>query len=61
MLDWVKAIAERSRYSYGSRRMKKALDALGFPASRHKARKLMREANIKVRQRKVQGDDQQQS
>ena len=27
MLDWVKAIAESSGYSYGSRRMKKALNA----------------------------------
>ena len=52
MIDWVKDIAESSRYSYGSRRMKKALNALGFPVSRNKARKLMREANVKARQRK---------
>lgn len=52
MLDWVKDIVESSRYSYGSRRMKKALNALGYPVSRNKARKLMREANVKARQRK---------
>ena len=52
MLDWVKDIAESSRYSYGSRRMKKALNALGYPVSRTKARKLMREAEVRARQRK---------
>ena len=52
MLDWVKAIAESSGYSYGSRRMKKALNALGYPVSRNKARKLMKEANVRVRHRK---------
>jgi transposase InsO family protein len=52
MLDWVKDIAESSGYSYGSRRMKKALNALGFPVSRNKARKLMREAGVQVRHRK---------
>ncbi len=52
MLDWVKDIANSSRYSYGSRRMKKALNALGYPVSRYKARKLMREAEVKARQRK---------
>ncbi len=52
MLDWVKDIAASSKYSYGSRRMKKALNALGYPVSRNKARKLMREADVKARQRK---------
>ncbi len=52
MRDWVKAIAESSGDSYGSRRMKKALNALGFPVSRHKARKLMREVGVQVRHRK---------
>ena len=52
MIDWVKDIAESSRYSYGSRRMKKALNVLGYPVSRNKARKLMREADVKARQRK---------
>ena len=52
MIDWVKDIAESSRYSYGSRRMKKALNVLGYPVSRNKARELMREADVKARQRK---------
>ena len=52
MLEWVKEIHRVSKQSYGSRRMKKALGCLGYPVSRNKARKLMREANIQVRQRK---------
>ena len=52
MLHWVREIAKSSDYSYGSRRMKKALNALGFPIGRNKARRLMREANIQVRHRK---------
>lgn len=52
MLDAVKAIAESSGHSYGTRRMKRALRALGYPVSRQKARKLMREAGITVRYRK---------
>ena len=52
MLEWVKDIAESSDYSYGSCRMKKALNALSFPVSRNKARKLMQEAGVQARQRK---------
>jgi transposase InsO family protein len=52
MLDWVKAIAKASKDTYGSRRMKKALNALGYPMSRNKARKLMIEANVQVRFKK---------
>lgn len=52
MLDWVKDIAKSSNYSYGSRRMEKALNALSFPVSRNKARKLMREAGVQAKQRK---------
>jgi putative transposase len=52
MLNWVKKIAVVSDYSYGSRRMKEALNALGYPVSRNKARKLMREAGVQVRHRK---------
>ncbi len=49
MLDWVKDIAESSGYSYSSLRMKKALNTLSYPVSRNKARKLIREAEVKVR------------
>jgi transposase InsO family protein len=52
MLGWVKDVAKSADYTYGSRRMKKALNALGYPVSRNKARKLMREANVKARQRR---------
>ena len=52
MLEWVNDIAESSDYSYGSRRMKKALNALSFPVSRNKARKLMQEVGVQARQRK---------
>ena len=51
-LDTVKEIAEASNYSYGTRRMKRALNALGYPVGRCKARKLMREAGVAVRYRK---------
>jgi putative transposase len=50
MLEWVEDIAESSGYTYGSRRMKRALNALGYPVSREKARNLMREAGVKARQ-----------
>ncbi len=52
MLEWVQDIAKSSEYTYGSRRMKEALNALGYPVSREKARRLMREANVRARQRK---------
>ena len=52
MLAHIKWLAEASDYSYGSRRMKKAMNILCYPISRDKARKLMREADVRVRQRK---------
>lgn len=52
MLVAIKEIAEASGYSYGSRRMKRALNALGYPVGRRKARSLMREAGVKARYRK---------
>ncbi|MCU7879825.1 MAG: IS3 family transposase, partial [Candidatus Thiodiazotropha sp. (ex Lucinoma aequizonata)] len=45
-------IAESSDHTYGSRRIKKALNILGYPVSRNKTRKLMREAGVSVKQRK---------
>lgn len=50
--EWLQKIAESSRHTYGSRRMQKALNALGFPVGRNKTRRLMKEANIFVRYRK---------
>jgi transposase InsO family protein len=52
MLHWVRKIAEATHDSYGSRRMKKALNLLGFPVNRDKARKLMKEAGVSVKQKK---------
>lgn len=52
MLEWVKKIAAASDDTYGSRRMKRAMNGLGYPISRNKARKLMKEANVPVRHRK---------
>ena len=46
MIEWVRDIAKDLDDNYGSRRMKKALNLLGYPVSRDKARKLMREANV---------------
>jgi len=52
LLEWVKEVAQGSDYSYGSRRMKRALNALGYPMSRNRARNLMREADVQARHRK---------
>jgi len=52
MLEWVTDIAEASDFTFGSRRMKEALNVLCFPVSRNKARKLMKEAGVRVRYRK---------
>ncbi len=49
MLDWMKDIAVASQYTYGRRRMKRAMNALGFPISRTKTVNLMKEAVIQVR------------
>jgi transposase InsO family protein len=51
-LELVKQIAEASNYTYGSRRMAKALQALGYRVGRHQARSLMREAGVWVRYRR---------
>ena len=52
MLEGVKRIADDSGYTYGSRRMKNALGALGYPVGINKAKKLMREAGVQARYRK---------
>jgi len=43
----VRDIAKASDYTYGSRRMKKALNALSYPVSRSKARQLMKEVGYR--------------
>ena len=52
LLEWMKKISESSNHTYGNRRMKNALNALGYPIGRSKTRRLMKEAQIWVRYRK---------
>ena len=52
MIEAVKDIAKASDNSYGSRRVRKALNALSYPVSRNKARTLMKEAGVVVKHRK---------
>ena len=52
MLEWIQDIGESSKFSYGSRRMKRALNVLGYPVSRQKTRRLMKEAGVQARHRK---------
>lgn len=49
---WVKDLAEASDNTYGSRRMARALRALGYRVGRYQARSLMREAGVWVRYRR---------
>jgi len=52
LLEAVRDIAKATEDSYGSRRMKAALNILSYPVSRNKARKLMKEASVEVKRRK---------
>ena len=52
MLEWLHKIAKASNDSYGSRRMKKALNCLGYPVGRRYTQRLMKEAGIQVRYKK---------
>jgi len=52
ILECVKNIVISSDYTYGSRRVKKAMKLLGYPMCRDKAGKLMCEANVAVRHKK---------
>ena len=52
MIEKVKEVAKAAENVYGSRRMKYALNLLGYPVSRQKARKLMNEADVWVKYRK---------
>ncbi len=52
MLEWIKELAIVTDFSYGSRRMKRALNALSHVVSRNRVRKLMCEAGISVRRKK---------
>lgn len=52
LLEWVKKISESNEFSYGNRRIRKALNAHGYPVGRRKSRSLMREAGVFVRYKK---------
>lgn len=52
MLDWIKELALLTDFTYGSRRMVGALNALSYGVSRNKVIHLMREAKISVRRKK---------
>lgn len=52
LIERAQAIHARTRGSYGSRRMAKALQREGFAVGRSQARSLMREAGVKCRQRR---------
>ena len=52
LLEAVRDIAKATDDSYGSQRMKAALNALSYPVSRNMARKLMKEADVEVKHRK---------
>jgi putative transposase len=52
MLDWIKKISESSHHTYGSRRLRKALNALSYPVGIKKTKRLMKEAGVFVRYRK---------
>ena len=41
LLEWTRKIAESSNYTYGCRRMKAALNTLGYPLGMDKTKKLM--------------------
>ena len=44
IVEWMRKIAKASEHSYGSRRMQKALNCLGYPIGRRLTRRLMKEA-----------------
>ncbi len=50
--EWVKDLAAASDHTYGSRRMAKALRALGYRVGRHQARSVRRAAGVWVRYRR---------
>jgi putative transposase len=49
LVTWIKAIAARTRHSYGSRRMAKQLQEEGYAVGRHKVRRLMKQAGVSVK------------
>lgn len=52
MLECVRKIVVDSDYTYGCRRVKKAMNALSYPISRRKAAALMKEADVAVKHKR---------
>lgn len=52
VLDFIRNIAKNNRFTFGRRRMRKALFALGFNFSEPTTAKLMKEAGVKIRYQK---------
>ncbi len=52
MIEWVEKIADASDFTYGVRRMKRALNALGYPVGKQRTRALMKAAGVSVKRRK---------
>jgi putative transposase len=52
MIEAIKKIGEDCHYSYGVRRMRKALNTMSYPVGRHKTKALMEEAGVFARYRK---------
>lgn len=49
---FVREVVVSSDYTYGSRRVEKALNACSYPSNRGEARRLMKAAGVEVKQRK---------
>ena len=52
LIEWVQKIADASDFTYGVRRMKRALNSLGYPIGKQRTRALMKEAGVSVRRRR---------
>lgn len=48
LLDWINELSQSSKHSYGNRRIKNGLNALGYPIGRYKTRRLMKDAKVFV-------------
>ncbi len=52
LIEWVQKIADASDFTYGVKRMKRALNSLGYPVGKQRTRALMKEADVSVRRRR---------
>ncbi len=52
LIEWVEIIADSSDFTYGVRRMKRALNSLGYPVVKQRTRALMTEAGVSVIRRR---------